>query len=82
VEKLYKLIFSLVLFLILNVGSFAQCVMCSATIEANKSGGGNTGVGINTGVAYLSFFPYLILGFFGFIFYKVYKKDKAQQEQS
>lgn len=61
--------------------SYSQCVMCSATLETSKQEGGITGAGINAGVGYLSFFPYLILSFFGFIFYKVYKKDKLQQEK-
>lgn len=68
--------------LLMNATSFAQCVMCSATIEANKVDGGNIGAGINMGVGYLSFFPYLILSFFAFLFYKVNKKDKEQQEQN
>lgn len=80
-EKIIKITFSILLTLILTVNSFAQCAMCSATIEANKVDGGNTGAGINMGVGYLSFFPYLILTFFGVLFYKVYKKDKEQQEQ-
>lgn len=75
-----KILFSTILFLLIQANSFAQCVMCSATIETNKIDGGNTGAGINAGVGYLSFFPYLILSFFGFIIYKVYKKDKEQQE--
>lgn len=68
------------LFLLYNAISYAQgCVMCSATLESTKQEGGLTGAGINAGVGYLSFFPYLILGFFGFIFYRAYKKDKEQQ---
>ena len=71
----------MLLFIILmNANSIAQCVMCSATLETNKTEGGITGVGVNAGVAYLSFFPYLMLGFFGFVFYKVYKKTKENEE--
>ena len=80
-NKFIKLSFSLILFLFINANSFAQCVMCSATIEANKVDGGNTGAGINAGVGYLSLFPYLIFLFFGYIFYTVLKKEKLKKQQ-
>ena len=77
---LMKLIAAIIIAILPIVDVFAQgCVMCSATIEANKVDGGNAGAGINMGVAYLSFFPYLILGFFGFVFYRIYKKEKENQ---
>lgn len=80
-NRLTKLSFSFFLFLIINVDGIAQCVMCSATIEANKVDGGNTGAGINAGVGYLSLFPYLIFIFFGYIFYSVLKKEKLKKQQ-
>lgn len=76
-----NILFLLIAYFLTNINGFTQCVMCSATIEATKQDGGLTGAGINVGVGYLSFFPYLILGFFGFIFYKIYKKDKEQDNQ-
>ena len=79
-NNLKKVFLSILFFLFWNLVSFSQCVMCSSTIETSKQEGGLTGAGINSGVGYLSFFPYLILSFFAFIFYKAYKKDKEQQE--
>ena len=69
------------LFIVSSLYAISQgCVMCSATLETAKQEGGLTGAGINMGVAYLSFFPYLMLGFFAFLFYRAYKKDKQQNQ--
>lgn len=45
---------------------FSQCAMCKATAESSGNGGG-----LNEGILYLMFIPYLLLG--GFLFF-VFRK--------
>ncbi|GAB4141757.1 MAG: hypothetical protein Fur0041_16970 [Bacteroidia bacterium] len=42
----------------------AQCAMCKATVESNNSNGGTAAGGINDGIIYLMFIPYILLAFF------------------
>jgi H+/Cl- antiporter ClcA len=68
-----KKIFLLSLFLVVSgvAGVSAQCAMCRATLENNFSNG-NPGIaaGINTGILYLLFLPYLAALVVGILWYK------------
>ena len=79
--KKYSLI---VLFQFLAIYSYSQgCAMCAATVETNLAEGGMKGAGINTGVLYLSAFPYIMFAFFVFIIHRTYKKamkEKLERE--
>jgi hypothetical protein len=71
----------LVLFLLFVVGStevFAQCAMCSAVLENNLSNG-NVGIaaGINFGIMYLFFAPYLAVLVVGYFWYKTSKNART-----
>jgi hypothetical protein len=75
----------LVLFLLLVVGSaesFAQCAMCSAVLENNLSNG-NVGIaaGINFGIMYLFFAPYLAVLVIGYFWYKTSKNARTNFEK-
>lgn len=78
--KTIQQLLAFAVFFVVTVSSSAQCVMCSAAVESNKVDGGITGAGINVGVAYLSFFPYMILGVIGYIMYRKYKMDQKENQ--
>lgn len=63
-----------VLFLVLLVeDADAQCAMCKAVTESSSQADpnqGNTGAGINKGIIYIMFIPYLLLGFLFWHFFK------------
>jgi hypothetical protein len=53
---------------------WAQCAMCRATLENNVSNG-DTGIaaGINFGILYLFFTPYLAIGVIAYLWYRTSK---------
>ena len=54
----------------------AQCAMCKATLESNmQSGEDAVGQGINGGIMYIMFIPYLLIGIVGYFMYRHYKKQ-------
>src|ERR1700739_4588191 len=51
------------LLLLLNISVFAQCAMCKAAAESDLSNNPNSiAQGLNTGILFLMFIPYLIVG--------------------
>ena len=65
----YLLITSL-LILIFSLDGFAQCPMCKAAVETNLEDGGETAKGLNTGILYMFFTPYIIVGFITYLWWK------------
>lgn len=72
--------------LILTIFSFfsnlpetkAQCPMCKTSVEkARENGDTKVGNTLNAGILYLFVFPYLIVGGFGYFYYKKYKKKSS-----
>lgn len=63
--------------LLLSIDANAQCAMCQATAETSRGAGSSVADGINKGVMYLFFTPYLIIGGIGFIWWRA--RRKAQQ---
>lgn len=61
-------------------GSVAQCAMCRATLENNVSNG-NIGIaaGINTGILYLFFAPYLAVAVIAYLWYRTSKSNEQQE---
>ncbi|MEQ8302221.1 MAG: hypothetical protein RIB47_02435 [Cyclobacteriaceae bacterium] len=74
------IVFSVVFLLISVATASAQCAMCRATLENNLSNG-NPGIaaGINFGILYLFFAPYLAVGALAFFWYKT-SKSNARKE--
>ena len=70
----------LVLFLTSVMDASAQCAMCRATLENNVSNG-NPGIalGINFGIMYLFFAPYLAVGVIAYLWYRT-SKSNARNE--
>lgn len=65
------------------VDTLAQCAMCRATLENNLSNGKmGIAAGINTGILYLFFAPYLAIGVIAFFWYKTSKKNAQQLKRT
>ncbi|MES2286826.1 MAG: hypothetical protein V4547_14145 [Bacteroidota bacterium] len=60
----------LLLLFISNTSTFAQCAMCKSSVESDLAAGGSIGGGLNTGILYLMFIPYLILMTGAYFFFK------------
>ena len=73
---------TLVLFIALvmvlsNESAFAQCAMCQATAETSLDAGSSAAEGLNKGIMYLFFMPWVILGTVTYFWWRANKK--AQQ---
>ena len=65
--------FLLLIFCLLTYNfSYSQCAMCRAVLESSENEG--MAEGINDGIMYLAFLPYLIVFFMIFLVYKKFKK--------
>jgi len=53
----------------------AQCPMCRMSAESNLKDGGTAGKGLNAGILYMLATPYLLVGFFGYMWYKNRKRE-------
>lgn len=60
-----------------SVTTWAQCAMCRATLEANVSDGDTASfaAGLNFGILYLFFTPYLLLAVIAFFWYRNSKRN-------
>lgn len=66
----------LLLFLIsINITAYSQCAMCKAVVESSGEG-----EGINNGILYLMFIPYILIGTVGYFIYRHHKKNKSAEE--
>lgn len=62
--------------LLLSLDVEAQCAMCKAVAESSQNGGSSIADGLNNGIVYLMFFPYLLMGAVGIALYK-HRKSKS-----
>lgn len=62
---------------LINQTSFAQCAMCQATAESSLDAGASTAEGINKGIMYLFFMPWIVLATVSYFWWRANKK--AQQ---
>tara|TARA_B110000503_G_scaffold128300_1_gene199092 strand:- start:5336 stop:5584 length:249 start_codon:yes stop_codon:yes gene_type:complete len=66
--------------LIFSADAEAQCAMCKAVLESNmQSGEDAMGKGINGGIIYIMFVPYIIMAVAGYFTYKHIKKSNQAQ---
>ncbi len=71
---------TLVLFILMVSESMAQCAMCRTTIENNVSAGDTSlASGLNVGIMYLFFAPYVIVGVIAFFWYRNSKKEHGKK---
>ena len=65
-----------ILVLLVSVNGNAQCAMCKAVLESNLENGGTAAAGVNDGIIYLMFIPYVLIATVGYFLYKNYKKNQ------
>jgi hypothetical protein len=71
------LILTLALLLLIIADAGAQCAMCQATAESSLDAGSSAAAGINKGVMYLFFMPWIIMGTIAYFWWR--EQKKAQQ---
>jgi hypothetical protein len=65
------------------ISASAQCAMCRATLENNISNG-NIGIaaGINFGIMYLFFSPYIFILLLAYLWYRTSKRNANKSIES
>lgn len=76
--QVVKHIVWVILFLGVTFTANAQCAMCKAVAVSDLEGGGTAAQGINEGILYLMFIPYLLIGGVGYFIYRHYKNNKSE----
>ena len=69
-----KKVFFLALMLMLQLAAFAQCSMCTKTAQQL---GEKPAEGLNSGILYLMFAPFLIVGFVGYRWWKGQQSEEV-----
>ncbi len=64
----------LITFLLFHIESFSQCAMCKAVAESNPIGKDSFFSGLNSGILYLMFIPYMLL-FIAFVYNYLNRKQ-------
>lgn len=78
-KRAKSILLGIVMLLMAQGVSFAQCAMCRATIENNVSNGETTiGAGLNMGILYLLSMPYLLAMVLGYLWYRHAKFRKKR----
>ncbi len=72
-----KRVIALLSLTLFSLASQAQCAMCKASVESN--GGEDLATGLNSGIIYLMFIPYLLIGGVAYAIYKHRKKAASQE---
>jgi hypothetical protein len=75
------ILIALTLALVLLAGGWdalhAQCPMCKMSAESNLKNGGTAGRGLNTGILYMLFVPYLLVASIGYWWWRNRRKESA-----
>ena len=69
-----------ILLIIIKLSVFSQCAMCKAVVVSNSESGGAAANGINNGILYLMFIPYLLMGTVGYFIYRHFQKNNLREE--
>ena len=69
-----KKLFFLLVILVINITAFAQCSMCTKTAQQL---GEKPAQGLNSGILYLMFAPFIIVCFVGYRWWKGQKSEEA-----
>ncbi|MGB3778463.1 MAG: hypothetical protein WA960_08885 [Tunicatimonas sp.] len=71
---------TLVLAILAVSQGIAQCAMCRTTIENNVSAGDTSlASGLNIGIMYLFFAPYVVVGVIAFFWYRNSRKEHGKK---
>lgn len=77
-DFLSKSVFGVIAISVLFISNVqAQCAMCSLTAQAATENGNTQGFGLNDGILFLLFMPYLAVLLVGFLWYRKYRKKPA-----
>ncbi|SMD33136.1 hypothetical protein SAMN04488029_1501 [Reichenbachiella faecimaris] len=75
-----RVLFTIGLLVALSAQAWAQCAMCKTTIVNNVSHGElSLAEGLNFGIMYLFFTPYLIIPIVGLLWYLTSKKNAKKK---
>lgn len=78
--KYRKYILTGFLFILSVVNGMAQCAMCRTQVVNNVSHGEtNFAAGLNTGILYLFFTPYVLIGLIVFLWFKYSKINERKK---
>lgn len=81
IRKFIPFVITAAILLVFQTEVVAQCAMCKAVLETNmQSGEDAVGKGINDGIMYIMFVPYILLGIAGYFLYKNYLKPGKAEE--
>jgi len=69
-----------VFLILIKLSVYSQCAMCKAVVESNHQSGETAANGINNGILYLMFIPYLLMGTVGFFIYRHFQKNNQSEE--
>ena len=71
-----KKLIAFIILVFASANTFAQCAMCRATLENNVSNG-NPGIalGINFGILYLFFAPYISIAALAFFWFRASRRN-------
>jgi hypothetical protein len=68
------------LFLVSAADAVAQCPMCRMSAESNLKDGGKFGLGLNAGILYMLFMPYILVAVIGYWWYKNRHKTQVTDQ--
>ena len=79
-KSVISLFIILLIVLLVQDYSFAQCPMCRMTAESNMQHGGTAGAGLNVGILYMLSLPYLLVGMIGYLWYKNRRREGEDEK--
>jgi len=74
-----KKVLAFFVFSLLTVSANSQCAMCKAAVESNANAGDSMAAGLNSGILYLMFIPYLLIGGIAFAIFRHKRKLKQSE---
>jgi len=77
-QKSIKILGFILVLMLLSQDGIGQCAMCKAITETSQQSGSSIADGLNTGIVYLMFFPYLLMGIVGYALYRSKKAKKIE----
>lgn len=79
-RKLMVFVVAVAAMLLSKIHTFAQCAMCRTQIENNVSQGETAfAAGLNTGILYLFFTPYILIGILVYLWWRYSKYNETTQ---
>ncbi|GAA4783707.1 hypothetical protein GCM10023231_09200 [Olivibacter ginsenosidimutans] len=77
--KIVGLVFLLTISVVLidTKVAHAQCAMCTLNADQSVKDGNTQGKGLNKGILFLLAMPYVAIGAVGYLWYKKYRRKKA-----